>query len=450
LGGTPQKLVTDIDSNITFSPDGREFAYTVYNNPESGKYRVVAQAVDSSNSRVLTTGPADARFDDPAWSPDGKTIVGVTIAPGDALSGLMALDVHGGQKRMLVSSPTGFFNAPTWLPDGTGLLVLVAENSNVNQRQIAIISYPDGKSRPVTRDTNSYSALGLAADGRTLVTVLNERHAGVSVLPAASAATQGQEVASSARVFSSNWTPDGKLIVDQDLVLSLLNPATGEKTALATASGLLATTPSPCANGRYIVFAGTTIQSGTNIWRMDAAGGNLKQLTSSKLEQTPICSPDGHWVIYDDLSNGNKLSKVPLEGGPSQRVSEEFMVPGFDLSPDGKLVALASFHHVDAHKEMLVLIDANSGQELKALDFERPRQGVIRFARDGKAVAYPVLTGAADNLWLQPLDGSPGKQITDFKSEQIVDFHWSSDGSALAVTRSHIDSDVVLIRDMQP
>src|ERR1019366_4363014 len=34
LGGTPQKLVTDVDDNITFSPDGRSLAYKVGNNPE--------------------------------------------------------------------------------------------------------------------------------------------------------------------------------------------------------------------------------------------------------------------------------------------------------------------------------------------------------------------------------------------------------------------------------
>ena len=34
LGGTPQKLVTDIDSNITFSPDGRQIAYFRDNDPE--------------------------------------------------------------------------------------------------------------------------------------------------------------------------------------------------------------------------------------------------------------------------------------------------------------------------------------------------------------------------------------------------------------------------------
>ena len=37
LGGTPQKLVTDIDSNIIFSPDGRQIAYFRFNNPEPAK-----------------------------------------------------------------------------------------------------------------------------------------------------------------------------------------------------------------------------------------------------------------------------------------------------------------------------------------------------------------------------------------------------------------------------
>ncbi len=58
--------------------------------------------------------------------------------------------------------------------------------------------------------------------------------------------------------------------------------------------------------------------------------------------------------------------------------------------------------------------------------------------------------GAADNLWLQPLDGSPGHQITDFKSEHIGDgFAFSPDGKRLGVIRGHVDSDVVLIHDSQ-
>ena len=69
------------------------------------------------------------------------------------------------------------------------------------------------------------------------------------------------------------------------------------------------------------------------------------------------------------------------------------------------------------------------------------------FTPDGKAVAYAFRDKDADNLWMQPLDGSAGKQLTNFNSERIGDFHWSFDGSKLGLVRGHTDSDVVLIRD---
>jgi Tol biopolymer transport system component len=83
------------------------------------------------------------------------------------------------------------------------------------------------------------------------------------------------------------------------------------------------------------------------------------------------------------------------------------------------------------------------------MEFEHPRFGLLHFSRDGKAVIYPVREGGIDNLWLQPLDGSRGKRITDFTSEHIYEFHWSFDGKQLALVRGHTDSDVVLFRDAQ-
>jgi eukaryotic-like serine/threonine-protein kinase len=52
-----------------------------------------------------------------------------------------------------------------------------------------------------------------------------------------------------------------------------------------------------------------------------------------------------------------------------------------------------------------------------------------------------------DNIWLQPLDGSNGHQITNFKSELIPEFRFSHDGKRLAVLRHHTESDVILLRD---
>ena len=55
-----------------------------------------------------------------------------------------------------------------------------------------------------------------------------------------------------------------------------------------------------------------------------------------------------------------------------------------------------------------------------------------------------------DNVWIQPLDGSPGRQITHFNSEQITAFHWSPDGKNLGILRGHTDSDVILLQEAKP
>jgi len=73
--------------------------------------------------------------------------------------------------------------------------------------------------------------------------------------------------------------------------------------------------------------------------------------------------------------------------------------------------------------------------------------GAVTFTPDGKAVAYPIVENGVSNLWLQPLDGSPGRQITNFKSGRFRTFGWSPDGKSLALIRDVSQSDVVLLRE---
>ena len=76
--------------------------------------------------------------------------------------------------------------------------------------------------------------------------------------------------------------------------------------------------------------------------------------------------------------------------------------------------------------------------------------GPFQFTPDGKAVAYAVKENGVDNIWLQPLAGSPGRKITNFNSEQIREIHWSPDGKSLGILRYHADSDVVLLQESKP
>jgi Tol biopolymer transport system component len=184
---------------------------------------------------------------------------------------------------------------------------------------------------------------------------------------------------------------------------------------------------------------------------METGGGNLKQLSDGKNDQFAVCSPDGKWVYYTDYANGAKLTKVPLDGGKPERLSELPASNPFDISPDGKLAAFATLL-ASSPKRQLALLPVDSPQNTKLVDLQRavPFLGAVRFSHDGKAVVYPFLDQDADNLWLQPLDGSPGKQITNFKSERIRDFHWSFDGKQLGLIRGHTDSDVVLLQESKP
>ena len=454
LGGSPQKLATDIDSNITFSPDGQQFAFIRDNDPDADHYRLIIQPIDTMNQKTLVSGPINTRLGDPAWSPDGRIIAAVVLQPEGAVSGLVAIDVNGGQQKLFFKADWGILSDPAWLPDGTGLLVLVRDhNSNFVRNQIAYVSYPEGKSRYVTQDINDYADLSLAADGRSLATILNVSRWDLFIAPAATP-DKIQQITSGRPVGTFSWTPDGQLLITQDLTLSLLNPATGAKTEMTTASegGGLAAHPSACPNGGYIVFtlAGHGGKRAQTIGRMDMGGGHLTELTDGKLDDSPVCSPDGHWVLYRDVANGSKLMRVPLEGGPAEKLSDLLVARGFDVSPDGKLVAFPTFQHTGGHEDMLAVLALDSQDPPKLTAFQHSPAGGLHFARDGKSVIYPIRNGDTDNLWLQPLSDLPGGQISDFKSEHIGDsFGWSFDGNTLGIIRGHVDSDVVLIRDSQ-
>jgi eukaryotic-like serine/threonine-protein kinase len=458
LGGAPQKLITDVDSNITFSPDGRSLAYVVNNNPEIGKFRLVVYSLATGEGKTLVVGPADQYLQDPAWSPDGKTIVCWTDRKGDALNSLVGVDAITGNQTVIFESQEGYVDTPTWLPDGGGLLARYFSretNFDLGRNQIVTVSYRDRSIRAITHDLNDYSGLSLSADGHTLATVLNQDHFDLFVAPASGLGSGPvRQLTSGARMGNFAWTPDGQMILAQRNALNLFHLDTGSKTPLTSPQQEgAAMWPSACANGRYVVFSinGRGGAKTTTVWRMDAGRGNLKQLSDGKWDSLAVCSPDGQWVYYIEIPNGSKLRRVPLEGGEPERISE-LPAWGFDISPDGKLAAFVSASP-GSPKLQLALVPVDSPQNTKFLDLQRPLSALntrVRFAHDGKGVIYAVGDQDGENLWLQPLDGSAGRQITNFKSEQIRNFHWSFDGSKLGLVRGHTDSDVVLLEESKP
>jgi Tol biopolymer transport system component len=183
------------------------------------------------------------------------------------------------------------------------------------------------------------------------------------------------------------------------------------------------------------------------------------KLSDGKDDRGPVCSADEKWVYYWDHSL-QQLWRAPLNGSGKSEMFPGSAVPrtfptgsALSPSPDGKLLAyvLATMPtQEDPYPQykvaLLELSSAPSPPRLIETD-ERISSGVLSFTSDGKAVAYPIRENGVDNLWVQPLDGSRGRQITSFDSEQILNFRWSPDGRSLCILRGHTDSDVVLLRE---
>jgi serine/threonine protein kinase len=449
LGGTPERLAADVDSNVTFSPDGHQAAFMRYNNPDPGKYRLIVRSTDSGEEKVLASGPNSESIYAPAWSPDGKSILCVALQPGNLLSGLVLIDASSGKQSLFLSSRDSY-DHPVWMPDGRGMLVLVrSQATHFNGAQIQFISYPEGKITPVTRDTNSYSDLSVDGTGQILATVLSEGRWNLSISGAVPAPADARTLAPAEMYTNFTWTRDGRIFFDKGNALHWINPDNGMQGTFATEPDAIVGDPWACPDQQHFLFLMGLHGGANGVWRADISGGGLKQISNGKIDNYPVCSPSGQEAYY--LDGGiSKLMKAPLEGGNGQQVSDLQVAGWFGISPDGTTAAFAVIDHAAGHEERVVLVDTSTGAIRKTLEFERPRAtSMIQFSRDGKSLVYVVREKGVDNLWQQPLDGSKGKMLTAFKAEHIWDYHWSPDGSKLALVRGHTDSDVVLMRNQQ-
>jgi serine/threonine protein kinase len=445
LGGNSRQIIKDIDSSISFAPDGQRFAFIRANSPSVGQFQILSGDLSGGQASVVFTG-SNQPPKVSAWSPNGKEIAAQLFQEGDSLNALATIGMNGGKPKIFFSTKLNIISNPTWLPGGKGLLVLYSEIVAFNNRsQIGYISYPGGDFRRITNDTNNYSDLSLSGDGKTLATILNESNFGLSVI---SASSNGSELDHQAEshdpAYTFAWTHDGKILVDRENKIARTDPETDQQNPILS-DKFPSFLPVECGDGRYIVFAsvGRAGNARANLWRIESDGSNLKQLTEGKADLFPACTSSGKWIYYLDLSAGNILMRVPLDGGTAERLAGPG-VTQFTLSSDGKLIAEDVFA---GPREQFKIADAETGAIVKEINAPSHSAVSMQFTPDGKAVAFVVRDKGIDNIWAQPVDGGPSKPLTKFTTNQITNFAWSRDGKKLALVRGHIHSDVVLVRE---
>jgi serine/threonine protein kinase len=460
LGGTTQTVVRGIDSDITFSPDGRRIAFARSNAPETGKYALITVNLDGTDEKILhVSSPASDAPSSVAWSPDGKQLAYRLLRPGKSLGGIALFEVGSGKVENFATFEDKLTLDFKWLPDANGLLTLYSQKGPdyFQRSQIGFVPAGSSSFRPITRDTNSYATLTLSTDGKTLATVQTKTAETLYLLRGSDLTAvlpQGQSV------YWFDWTSDGNLIftdftrllrsgIDQAVPTRLLGDPNAAMVELAD------------CGSHYFVYSWAFHEgtNSTNVWRANPDGTNPVKLTDGKNDRNPVCSADEKWVYYWNQEL-QQLWRAPLKGSGKPEMLPNSVVPrtfpagtGLSVSPDGNLLAyvLATVPTPEdpypQYKVALLDLSAASATPQLVDADERISSGGLSFAPDGKAVAYPIRESGVDNLWVQPIGGSQGKQVTSFNSEQIFAFRWSPDGKSLALLRGHTDSDVVLIRE---
>ena len=334
LGGTPQRILDDLMTPMTFSPDGKQMVFGHFDPGSGSKNQLVIANSDGSNRHVIAEREALAVNNASiSWSADGKFIaVGQYQLEKDHLSSLLIFSPDGAEVK---SFPYPFLvDGVAWLPDSSGIFLQCRSPENNLRGQIKFQPYPSGPVQNITNDLNEYRNITVTADGKALATVQEQQSSAIYVgnTPAKwpdeiklnpAPLTPGQ-----ADGGWLQWGTDGRIyFTDNESRSFRMNPDGSSRAQI----------PDRVTSAFYAVSCGPDAavfsllrDNNANLFRQSAAG-EMKQLTSERDAENPVCTRDGKFVYYVDYFEG-ALKRVSTAVGASEIVVKS-PSNGASLSP---------------------------------------------------------------------------------------------------------------------
>ena len=454
VGGVATELTADINSSITFSPDGTKIAF-IRNKGESKQSTIqIADALDCKNEHTVSTliSPQAFSSDGLSWSPDGK-LIAVGANTGDrGRTEIVTVRVSDGGIEKLSSRTWGVVGELGWLPDQTGLMLVGRDNDVTRRGEVWFVSYPRQEEHRISAAVDIYQVVSLtvAADG-TVTVLRGHLTSEIRIAP-------GGDLSKSRLIYPGvepgyegvdglAWGPEGRLLfsayVGESQAIWQIDIDGKQAHPLTNNSGdAVDRHMEVTRDGRYIVFHSN--RSGSfQIWRANSDGSNLKQLTTTGNNTWPSVSPDSKSIVYNcRRSDTWTICRIPIDGGEVVQLA-----PGGasrpELSPDGKYIAY--FEPVQSALVRLAVMSSSGGPPIKTFDVPHTMFATkITWSSDSKALLYKDGTRG---VWRQQLDLQKPQLSPGMEEIEVYQLAWSPDGKDLAYSTGARMQEIILLQD---
>jgi len=463
LGRNQRKLITGVDSQISFSPDGTKIAFIRISEADNS---IIVAGQEGGNEQVLVTRKYPKVYgDEVSWSPDGTLIAVPTLTRGATYAGGMAVvDVATGAETPIPLKEEKLLRISqiAWMSDGKGLIYTPYAADMGQRYQIRYAAYPSGDVQNVTNDLSSYEDFSLTADSQTMVAIQRQYSMGIWLTVAddfSSSVGINSKTAADDGERGITWTRDGKIVFVSSeggaQNIWRMDADGSNPTPLTTDYQVGKVLPALAIDGDSISFLDRAFDKeskkllpGSNFYQMDSDGQNVRRVVEDPNCAFAAASANNDWVVYTSRADGKfRILRVPIQGGNAVTLTDVDSISPV-ISSDGKLVAY--FIREKGKPLQLGIISINGGTPLKTIQLPATTNSSAGLAwnKSGNGILFVNTLGTTSNIWTQPIDGAKPTPLTAFKEFEIAAFALNPQGNRLAIARGSRNRDVVLIKNL--